>query len=80
MREFEIRLRSVQDVQEFVALATEQTFPVLAGTEGYRVSGKCFMEMFCLDFTRPMFAYADCTEAEFVKFCKAAAKFLVANE
>ena len=77
MREFEIRLRSVQDVQEFVALATAQSFPVLAGTDSYKVSGKSFMEMFCLDFTRPLFAYADCTEGEFQKFRKAAEQFLV---
>ena len=77
MWEFEIQLRSVQDVQEFVALATAQSFPVLAGTDRYKVSGKCFMEMFCLDFTRPMFAYAECTEAEFQKFRKAAEQFVV---
>ena len=77
MWDFEIQLKSVQDVQDFVALATAQSYPVLAGTEHYKVSGKCFMEMFCLDFTRPMFAYVECTEAESVKFRKAAAKFLV---
>ena len=77
MWEFEIQLRSVQDVQEFVALATAQSFSVLAGTDRYKVSGKCFMEMFCLDFTRPMFAYAECTESEFYKFRKAAEQFVV---
>lgn len=77
MWEFEIRLRSVQDVQEFVALATAQSFPVLAGTDRYKVSAKCFMEMFCLDFTRPLYTYVDCTEAEFRKFCKAMEQFAV---
>ena len=77
MREFEIRLRSVQDVQEFVSLATNQAFPVLVGTEEYRVSGKCFMEMFCLDFTRPMKAYADCSDEEFEAFRAAVHRFRV---
>ena len=80
MQEFEIRLRSVQDVQEFVALATEQPFDVLAGTESYKVKGYSFMEMFCLDFTRPMFAYADCTQQQFEEFRNAAEKFRVTKK
>ena len=75
--EFEIRLRSVQDVQEFVALATAQPFPVMVGNDNHQVSGQCFMEMFCLDFTRPMFAHAECTEAAFDAFRAAVAKFAV---
>jgi len=77
MQEFEIRLRSVQDVQEFVALATAQPFPVMVGNADHKVSGECFMEMFCLDYTRPMFAMAECTEAAFDAFRTALAKFAV---
>ena len=77
MWDFEIQLKSVQDVQEFVALATAQSFPVLAGTDRYKVSGKCFMEMFCLDFTRPLYAFVECSETEFIKFRKAAVQFSV---
>ena len=77
MWDFEIQLKSVQDVQEFVALATAQSFPVLAGTDRYKVSGKCFMEMFCLDFTRPLYAFVECSEGEYIKFCKAAKQFVV---
>ena len=77
MWEFEIQLRSVQDVQDFGALATAQSFPVLAGTDRYKVSGKCFMEMFCLDFTRPLIASAECSSAEFYKLRAAASRFMV---
>ena len=78
MQEIEIRLRSVQDVQEFVAIATEQPFAVMVGNdETHRVSGGSFMEMFCLDFTRPMFASAACLEQEFAPFRAAVAKFAV---
>ena len=77
MLEIEIRLCSVQDVQEFVALATAQPFPVMVGNDDHQVSGQCFMEMFCLDFTRPMFARAECTETAFAPFRKALAKFAV---
>ena len=77
MQEFEIRLRSVQDVQEFVAVATEQPFPVFVGNGGYKVDAKCFMEMFCLDFTRPLIATAQCTEEEFSRLYAAADRFAV---
>ena len=77
MQEFEIRLRSVQDVQEFVALSTEQPFPVFVGNGNYRVDAKCFMEMFCLDFTRPLYTYLECAEEEFCKFRKAVEQFVV---
>ena len=80
MREFEVRLRSVQDVQDFVALATEQPFPVFVGnpsSNGHKVDAKCFMEMFCLDFTRPLIASAQCGEDAFERLRKAADRFLV---
>ena len=77
MHEIEIRLCSVQDVQEFVALATTQPFPVQVGNTGHKVNAKSFMEMFCLDFTRPMTAAADCCQAEFDCFCQAADRFRV---
>ena len=77
MREFEVRLRSVQDVQEFVALSTEQPFPVFVGNSGYKVDAKCFMEMFCLDFTRPLIATAECSDEEFFRLRQAADRFAV---
>lgn len=76
MREFEIRLRSVQDVQEFVALATAVPFPVRVGSEQYQANGKSFMEMFCLDLAHPLTAHLECNEAEFKLFHEAANRFL----
>lgn len=77
MREFQIRLRSVQDVQEFVNRATERAFTVLVGDGHHQVDGKCFMEMFCLNFTQPLTATAECSEAEFDGFCADLYQFLV---
>ncbi len=78
MKEFEIRLRSVQDVQGFVALSTTRAFTVLVGNdEHHLVNGKSFMEMFSLDFTRPLTAAAECSEEEFCQFCVEATRFLV---
>ncbi len=76
MREFEIVLRSVQDVQEFVALATQRSFDVQISDGRHRVNGKSFMEMFCLDFTRPLKVSASCDEARFDEFRADALRFL----
>lgn len=77
MREFQINLRSVQDVQEFVGLATTMTFTVLVDDNHHRVNGKSFMEMFCLDFRAPVTVRMDCTREEFEAFRADAARFEV---
>jgi len=77
MQEFEIRLRSVQDVQDFVAIATELPFPIFVGNSRHKVDAKCFMEMFCLDFTRPLIATAQCTEEEKLQLYRAVGRFVV---
>jgi len=77
MREFEIRLRSVQDVQSFVAVATNQAFPVTVGNKNHAVNGKSFMEMFSLDFSKPLIAAVDCSGSEYETFRAAIQTFLV---
>ena len=77
MKQFEVRLRSVQDVQDFVAMATECSFPIFVGSGPYKVDAKCFMEMFCLDFTQPLIATAECSDAEFYRLRDAANRFMV---
>lgn len=77
MREFEIRLRSVRDVQDFVDLATTRSFPVLVSDDHHRVNGKSFMEMFCLNFSHRLMAESECSEGEFEQFRKEATRFLV---
>ena len=77
MREFEIRIRSVQDVLSFVDLATSRPFPVLVGNDRHRVNGKSFMEMFCLNLREPLVASFQCSDEEYQKFCLDANRFLV---
>ena len=77
MWEFEIQLRSVRDVQEFVALATTFPFPVRVGNDQYQANGKSFMEMFCLNFSHPLIAVVTCTEAEYQHFRSTVSRFLV---
>ena len=76
MKEFEIRIQSVQDVLSFVDLATSRPFPVMVGNENHRVNGKSFMEMFCLNFSRPLMASMDCSEEEFQQFRRDAESLL----
>ena len=77
MQNFHITLHSFQEVQEFITLATVQPFAVLVGNEVQQVNGKSFMEMFCLNFGRPLKASMDCTEEEYQQFLRDADALLV---
>ena len=77
MREFEIRLRSVQDVQDFVDLATTKPFTVLVCDDYHRVNGKSFMEMFCLNFSNRLRVLSEGYDWEFEQFRSEAQRFLV---
>lgn len=75
--EFQVRLTCVQDVLDFVTLATSRPFPISVGDRHHRVNGKSFMEMFCLDYSAPITARLDCTREEFEAFRADAARFEV---
>lgn len=77
MREFEIRLRSVKDVQDFVAIATSRPYSVTIRDERNKISGKSFMEMFCLDFSRPLRVICNCSDEELESIRADADRFLV---
>lgn len=77
MGEFEIRLRSVKDVQDFVALATSRPFLITVRDEHNKINAQSFMELFCLNFAHPLRVVADCTEAELEQLAHDADRFLV---
>lgn len=77
MKEFWIRLNSMDDVEEFVALATSRAFPICVRDEQHKIRGGSFMEMFCLDFSRPLRVVAQCSDEELSELCADAQKFLV---
>mgnify|MGYP002511414063 CR=1 FL=1 len=64
MLEFAIRLGSVQDVQDFVAIATTHPFSIIVRDEHNKVKAESFMELFCLNFSRPLRVVCDCSESE----------------
>ena len=76
MREFEIRLGSVQDVQDFVALATSRSFTIHIRDAHNKINAQSFMELFCLNFSRPLRVVADCTEEELESLMRDAERFL----
>ena len=73
----EIRIKSVRDVLAFVNLATARPFTVWVGNEKHQVNGKSFMEMFCLNFSRPLKVTMECSGEEFRQFCRDAQYLLV---
>ena len=77
MREFEIRLRSVKDVQDFVGIATSRPYNVVIRDERNKINGKSFMEMFCLDFSRPLRVVCDCGDEDLETIRAEADRFLV---
>ena len=77
MREFEIRLGSVKDVQDFVALATSRPFLITVRDAHNKINAQSFMELFCLNFAHPLRVVAECTEAELEDLIRDADRFLV---
>ncbi len=75
--EFQIQLRSAQDVQDFVGIATERCFPVTVTNHQHQVNGKNFMEMFSLDVSHPLWVTAQCSWEEFLQLKWDAGRFLV---
>lgn len=78
MREFDIVLRSLRQVEDFVTLAMVQPFDVQVGNEWQNINGKDLMGMFCLDYCHPLRVQVMCSEEEFTSF-KAQAAALAAK-
>lgn len=76
MQNFYIKLRSFQEVQEFISMATVQPFAVLVGNEVQQVNGKSFIGMVSLDHTRPLLVQADCDLPAIESFRSVVQKFL----
>ena len=79
MLEFAVKLRSVQDVQDFVALTTTRPFSITVRDEHNKISADSFMELFCLNFTHPLRVVCDCNEAELEALRQDLARFVVSD-
>ena len=76
MQKFHISLRSFQEVQEFISMATVQPFAVLVGNDAQQVNGKSFIGMVSLDYSRPLQVQADCDHQAWQTFRGVVRKFL----
>lgn len=76
MREFDIVLSSLYQVQDFVKLSMIQPFDILVGNDRQHINGKDLMGMFCLDFSEPQKVRMICTQEEFLSFRTSAKAFL----
>lgn len=61
MLEFDIILRSLKQVQDFVALAMVQPFEIFVGNDRQSINGKDLMGMFSLDYSQSVRVRMDCT-------------------
>ena len=68
MWEFHINIRSFQQVQNFVALATAQPFDIMVGNDCQSINGKDLMGMFSLDYSRSLCVKMHCSEEAFLQF------------
>ena len=77
MMEFEIRMGSVRDVQDFVDIAATHPFSIVVRDAQNKINADSFMELFCLDFTRPLRVVCDCDEAQLYQLLHDLDRFLV---
>ena len=73
--EFNIWIRSFQEVQEFIKLATVQPFRVCVGNDFQSANATSFMGLVSLDHRHPLRVSADCGEEEFALFRQQVARF-----
>ncbi len=77
MLEFEMRLGCVKDVQDFVDIASTRPFTITVRDAHNKINADSFMELFCLDFARPLRVVCDCSEEELAKLCRDLDRFVV---
>ena len=77
MLDFEMRLGSVQDVQDFVDIASTRPFTITVRDARNKINADSFMELFCLDFTRSVRVVCDCSEEELNRLCRDLDRFVV---
>ena len=79
MLEFEIRLGSVQDVQDFVDIASIRPFTITVRDDHNKINADSFMELFCLNFSHPLRVVCDCNEADLNALKEDLARFVVSE-
>ena len=76
MHQFAIHFRSFEDVQHFVDMATQFSFPIIVGNDSYHVNGTSFMGMFSLDYSCPLQVRLTCSDEDAARFRETAKSYL----
>ena len=76
MQQFQIVIRSLAQIQDFVRLAMEQPFDIMVGNDRQNINGKDIVGMFSLDYRYPIRVSSSCTPEEFDRFRQGAADFI----
>ena len=76
MQEFRIRIRSFDEVKDFIRISTSQPFPVYIGNDRQMANSTSYMGLMSLDHTGDLLVQTDCSDSEFLNFRKQAARFL----
>ena len=76
MQEVRIRIRSFDEVKDFIRISTSQPFPVYIGNDRQMVNSTSYMGLMSLDHTGDLLVQTDCSDSEFLDFRNQAARFL----
>lgn len=64
MQEFQVMIRSFQDLRAFVTAAGSQPFPISVSDSQRQVNGSSYIAMVCLNHKAPLTVQCRCTEQQ----------------
>ena len=76
MQEFRIRIRSFEEVREFIRISTAQPFRVLIGNDHQTANATSYMGLMSLDHSGELRVSFDCSDSEFQEFRRQSARLL----
>ena len=79
MKQFQIKLGSVSDVQDFVCAASVQQFNVEAILDDERVDAKSIMGLFSLDLRKPLLIEVDGEDEQISAFLSEIGSIVMAS-
>jgi len=76
MQEFRIRIRSFEEIREFIRISTAQPFQVFIGNDRQTANATSYMGLVSLDHSGDLRVTSDCSDSEFQEFRRQSARFL----
>ena len=76
MQEFRIRIRSFEEIKEFIRLSTSQPFTVYVGNQRQNANATSYMGLASLDLSRELLVSSECSDSDFQEFRRQSARFL----